>query len=801
MLRSFFRSLLLCMLLLKSPFLQAATPTISDSIDIKNITIRLNITDYAGKTITGNSTLHIKSLVDHITTLPLDLLALTVDSVKNDAGALSYTQAGELLSVHFISELNTGDSTDVTVYYHGAPEQDATWGGWYWSGDYSYQLGVGFDAVPHNYGRIWFPCFDNFIERNTYRYEIITTSDKKAFCGGLLESETNNGDGTTTWIWNCQQEIPSYLASVAVCTYSTINMMYPGMERDIPIQIATKPEDTTDAINSFAHLNDALSIFEHHYGPYQWDRVGYAIVPFSGGAMEHAMNIAYPLFAITGTTTWEILFVHELSHHWWGDLITTSKAEEMWMNEGWASYSEHLFTEFEYGRQAYKDAIAANHTEVLHYAAADDGNNYFAISNVPLDYTYGTTTYKKGADVIHTMRGYMGDSLFFSGITAFLQTHKFQPVTAADLRDFLTDTTGVDMTNFFDDWVYQPGAPAFEINAIGSNKGALNSICIQQKLDHATHFCNGVPLTIKAFDHYMQLVDSFNVVMSGERMMFSGLPEINADYYFIIDYDQRINDAVTEDELHVNGAGHYMMDNALVDLDITSMSDSIAVYAQHYWVPADNFKTPHPGLHVSTDRYWRILVDQTTTFESLTKLLYNGQATTGGGFLDNDFITNSEDSLVLLFRYSNDFDWFVYPYYTLNTWGSTNDKRGAFELSQLMSGEYTIGIYDKSIPDAPLDSNSEFDCPDYTSIQNINASSIRIYPNPSSNYLSVDIAKPEAGLQLRIINITGDTVGTFPLQFETQTIPVKNLPAGTYQLYVENARFERIAAQKLVIMH
>ena len=212
---------------------RSATPTISDSIDIKNYTIRLDITDYAGHTISGNTQIRLKALVDNITQIPLDFTGLTVDSVKNLSDEhLIYDHSAELLLIDFISVLNTNDSTDIIIYYHGVPDADGSWGGWYWSGDYSYQLGVGFDAIPHNFGRIWFPCFDNFVERSTYRYEIITEDDKKAYCGGLLESETNNGDGTITWIWNCNQTIPSYLASVAVSTYTSCLLYTSPSPRD-----------------------------------------------------------------------------------------------------------------------------------------------------------------------------------------------------------------------------------------------------------------------------------------------------------------------------------------------------------------------------------------------------------------------------------------------------------------------------------------------------------------------------------------------------------------------------------------
>ncbi|HRF78439.1 MAG TPA: hypothetical protein PLB46_17795, partial [Chitinophagales bacterium] len=233
--------------ILSSTLLNAATPTISDTIDIRHITINLDITDYDDNTINGWAELDVKILVDNITMLPLDLLGLTVDSVIDNAGNhLLYSHIGEALQITLPITFNTGDSTKIKVYYQGEPEHDGSWGGWYWSGDYAYQMGVGFDAIPHNFGRIWFPCFDNFIERSTFRYEIKTPDNKSAYCGGILESETDNGDGTKSYIWNCNQPIPSYLASVAVSTYTGWTDTYSGIEEEIPIVIAVKPEDSAD---------------------------------------------------------------------------------------------------------------------------------------------------------------------------------------------------------------------------------------------------------------------------------------------------------------------------------------------------------------------------------------------------------------------------------------------------------------------------------------------------------------------------------------------------------------------------
>lgn len=786
-----------------SATLYAATPTISDSVDIRHYDLNIDITDYAGQTISGTATLHIAALVDGITTLPLDLLSLDVDGMTDgDGNILAYTYTAPALVISLASTLNTGDSMQIIIQYSGEPAQDGSWGGWYWNGDYSYQMGVGFDAIPHNYGRAWFPCFDNFIERSTFSYHIKTASDKKAFCGGLLIDSTDNGDGTISWHWECTQQIPSYLASVAVSKYATINDVYTGIAGDIPIQLACKAEDTTDMKNSFVHLHDALSAFEEHYGPFRWDRVGYAVVPFSGGAMEHAMNIAYPLFAVNGTTSWENLYAHELSHHWWGDLTTCSTPQEMWMNEGWAVFSEHLFQESVYGEQAYRDAVKANHLDVLHNAAPRDGNNYFAISGVPESYTYGATSYNKGASVVHTLRGYMGDDAFFDCITSFMETYKFQPVSAADLRDHLTACSGMDMTDFFEDWVYQPGSLAFEVLGTSGNKGGITGICLQQHTAHASHLGNNVPLDVYFFDDEFNLLDSVALSMSGDRQSFMidvPLAETGT-FYSVIDYRNKINDAVTSDEIHFTEAGTYSLDYAMMDIEVTSSTSPGFVYAAHYWCAPSNFVTAHPGMHVSTDRFWRIATNLPSVGTATAKLLYNGQATIGSGYLDNDFITNSEDSLVLLYRPYPESDWNPYPYYTLNTWGSANDKRGAFELSEVHEGDYAIGIYDAEIPDMPLYVPYNL-CGSWSDVSEVTDHILTVYPVPGNQQVVASLDQQMMGMQLALYDTSMRKIWTGKIDTLTITIPTQNLPAGTYQLCVENARSERIAAEKVLIMH
>ena len=204
-----------------------------------------------------------------------------------------------------------------------------------------------------------------------------------------------------TWHWHLSDAIPTYLSSVAVGPFMCISDVYNGQAEEISIQLWAHPSDSSSTVQTFSKLKQVLQAFEECFGPYRWQRVGYVMVPFDGGAMEHATNIAFPESSLGGGLATENLYAHELSHHWFGDLITCASAPDMWINEGWASFCENIFKEKVYGFESAQSHLMANHLKVLQTAHTDDGG-YYAVAGVPHNITYGTTVYDKGADVVHT---------------------------------------------------------------------------------------------------------------------------------------------------------------------------------------------------------------------------------------------------------------------------------------------------------------------------------------------------------------------------------------------------------------
>ena len=396
----------------------------SDSLDIIHTDINLEVHDFNGKSIRGDAVVTLVAKMNNITHVNLDLLKLTVDSVVTGKSKLTFAYNDTLLRVNLLTTLNLGDSVRLTIFYRGVPKIDqSNWGGFYFNAGYAFNLGVGFAADPHNYGRVWFPCFDNFVERSTYLFNIFTSAGKKAHCSGYLVSENTVSGDTIVRTWKMDEPVPSYLVGLAVAEYETVHMTYNGISGNVPIELAAKSSDTNNAKSAFIHLNDAMAAFEFNFGPFLFNKVGYSFVPFGSGAMEHASNIAYPLYAIGGGSIGtETLMAHELAHHWWGNLVTCRTAEDMWINEGMASYCEQLFLEYTYGADTFRTVRKDNLDAVLQYAHVRE-DFHRAVSGVPHEYTYGMHVYDKGAVVAHNVRAYLGDSLYRSGMKYFLNKY------------------------------------------------------------------------------------------------------------------------------------------------------------------------------------------------------------------------------------------------------------------------------------------------------------------------------------------------------------------------------------------
>lgn len=762
--------------LLNQPGVLPEKKWISDTLDALSYTLSITNFDFTNHEITAHADIELTAKVSNLGQIKLELMDLTVDQVMVEGIAVpGFTHNDYILNIPLTNPISPGDTIVVSVNYHGEPFHE-DWGGFHWSGNYCFNLGVGFVSIPHNLGKTWFPCIDDFHDRALYTIYATVDEGLDAVCGGLLDEIINNGNGTLTYKWTLAQSVPTYLASVAVGDYARWTNTYNGIEEDIPVEIWVMPQDSDVVAGSFVHLDEIMQIFEESFGPYRWDRIGY--VGTAIGAMEHATNVAYPHFAVTGGLQYESLYAHELSHMWFGDNVTCASAEDMWLNEGWAVFCDALSQEGLYGKTQYLDFIRAKHKQIIQYCHTSSGDgSYFPLNQIPQDYTYAMTAYDRGATVVHTLRGYLGDSVFFDAMAGYNEYFQHNYASSEDLRDFLTGYTGTNMTGWFDNWVFNSGTPEYSIdsfNVVPNVNGSVVTVFMRQKR-HGPFFIgnsNRVELTFMDSDwnrHEEIMTFDGSTGSSAFTLLFEPVA-------VFLDLNEKMCDATTDYADTIKQTGTYNYGNTFFKLEVDQITDSAFIRIEHHWAPPDSLKNPVQGLKISPYRYWKFDGILPEDFAATGVFMYNKSS-----FLDDSLIFTQNDSVVMLYRPATNYDWQFVDFTQVGIWSIGN-----LFIENLQKGEYALAVCDETfvrIKNNPSKKNS----------------GLHIYPNPSKNCFYIDTDRSG---KLFIFDTNGRLTDTMiiPANERHLTWNTGEVSEGTYLVKFETEDGSIAAEEKIVIL-
>jgi hypothetical protein len=567
----------------------------------------------------------------------------------------------------------------------------------------------------------------------------------------------------TNWHWQLKETIPSYLAGVAIAPYTIVKKNLTGINGITEAWIACLPGDTNKVNGSFAKLQESFTMLENKFGAYAWPRVGYSLVPFSGGAMEHAANIHIGAGFIDGALTHQTLIAHELSHHWFGNLVTCNTAQDMWLNEGFASYCELLHTEYVSGSNAYLAAYRALHFNMLSKAHIND-DGYRAIAGMDSNYTYGTTVYSKGSDMMHTLRSYMGDSLFFAGLKNYLNNNKYSDANTNTLTASLSNFSGLNISNFTDAWIKQPGFANFTIDSIQTKSIGANfnlNIFVRQRKHKNTAYYNAVPLPInfykKDFSYETQILP-----VSGRCATLS----ITLPYkpeFVCLDANDNLSDASTWDVKEISSIGTKLYDQGKARASIktiASPTDTVLLRLEHHWVAPDRFKTAPSNFVMNDVRYWRI---DGVNLDKLTgSFVFPYNATSTNNFLDSSWLKNSEDSLKLFYRKDATQDWQA-TNDSLIAGANKFDKIGLIASKNLLAGDYAIGIRRSGYIDTLQTDASGIPCAQVLDSRepflNLELHEFMLFPNPANQQLVIKCNnKKNTNVKYAILNAQGQSL-------------------------------------------
>ncbi|MEL7424769.1 MAG: M1 family aminopeptidase [Bacteroidota bacterium] len=748
--------------------------TRSDSLDILNYTIDLDITNFSNRRIQGSCTVNFVFLEETTTQMVLDLLQLSIDSIQFDGSLIEYSYDGNLITIDLPAGLDTEMSHDVQVYYHGTPTVAASnFGGLAFTNNMAYNLGIGLGENPYNFGRSWFPCFDNFVERSTYDLNIISANGREAYCSGDFVEEVALEDTRIRRSYRINEPMTTYLVGIAVSDFATIESTHTGQYGTHPIQFVASADNIGAMDDSFVYLGDAIDAFESWYGPYIWSRVGFVLTPV--GAMEHVHLIAYPEFVgISGPNfNQNRLMAHELAHHWWGNITTLSSPADMWIKEGNAEYCAHLFTEYVFGKEDFIEQMRSNQTLVLRTAHIED-DGFQPLSGIPYEQTYGVHTYNKGAAVLHNMRSYMGDSLFSSAQTAVLTDLAFTAVNAEEYRDYLSTVSGLDMGPFFDDWIFSPGYSNYELEEMiitptGSNFEV--EVTVQQKLraTESYHTNEPVGVTFFAADWTAETVQ----MRASDELSTATFTLPFEPVMTIINFEQTLNMGRMNRSYEITEPGpQNVAGTNLFTLNVENIpaGDSALLNVVHHWTGAD--ETGDPIVEVSNTHYWSVQGILPDDFEMRSFIRFNG----GENDLDFELLQAGIETVKMMYRPTFDSDWEIYPYAEISPFGNG----GLARLEPILPGEYTLAnFYDDVSTENILDE-----------------AEITISPNPTQDWLRVEVDAPAVvdEYQLQLYKLNGQLLReeAYPKSNQLDVNwSLAGMPAGTYVLYIRNGKGSR----------
>jgi len=461
----------------------------SRDFDVIHYRIELELDD-ATRSFWGTTTLSLRSLRDSLTQVRLDAETFVVGGVTDAAGrALDFGQEGGSLRIRLAEPRRYGEEVRLTVGYR-ADDVDIDPVPFGMSA--SYDLGIDFKAATRRSpalvntlsfpegARHWFPSFDHPSDRATQEVIATVRGDWRVLSNGRLVEERRHADGRATFHWRLERPHPTYLSVLVAGPYVVLE----DSVGDLPLEYWVYPQDEQNANRSFEKTPEIIEFLGETFGvPYPWSR--YAQITIH----DEKADGDFP-------SHW--LVAHEAAHHWWGNLVSYRAWQETWLSEGFATYSEYLYSRHSLGedegawnlhrkKEAYLREARERYQRPIVFDRWTHPNQNF-----------DGHTYPKAAAVIHMLRFVLGDAGFFRALTHFLEKHAYQAVQTEDLVLAIKESTGQNLDWFFEQWIRRPGHPVFEVSWSWDEGSGEALVVIEQTHDSSGRVpVYGMPVDIR----------------------------------------------------------------------------------------------------------------------------------------------------------------------------------------------------------------------------------------------------------------------------------------------------------------
>lgn len=410
--------------------------------DAIHYTIELTV-DVDNNFIEGTSKLDALA-TESLNAFSLDFHGLDVDSVTVNDSPATFNRFGDELVITSPEALQAGQAFSVTTAYSGVPDPvaDSSIPGDVvgWISD----QGTIYVASEPSGAMNWYPVNNHPTDKATYSFKITVPEPYVVAANGLLKSTIDNGD-TTTYIWRATTPMASYLATVNIGIFQVITQEGPN---GLPIRNYFPAANITQVISATSRTDEMIQYYSDTFGPYPFEAYGIVVIPQDIGFAEEDQTLS-----IFGQDMLdEPTVAHELSHQWFGDSVALKSWQDIWLNEGFATYAEVLWVEHIEGKREADQYIRYFYEQAME-------NNLAAPGTPHVEELFDASVYFRGGLVLHALRAEVGDETFFKILREYYTRYAGKNASTSDFIAVATEISGKDLTNLFDAWLFGDKVP------------------------------------------------------------------------------------------------------------------------------------------------------------------------------------------------------------------------------------------------------------------------------------------------------------------------------------------------------
>jgi aminopeptidase N len=434
-------------------------------VDVANYAFNLVLTDTTDA-ISGRAVVDVRITTPGLREVRFDLVSasgrtdgkgMTVQAVRVGETPAPFRHEADVLHVDLSAPPVPGSRLRIAVEYGGVPASGLR------IGPNRHGERTFFSDNWPDRGRHWLPLVDHPSDKATCEFIVTAPSHYQVVSNGLIVEETDIDGGARRTHWRQSVPIAPWLYVLGVARFA---VQHAGDFSGRPIETWVYRQDRDAGFFDFAQPSrQVLEYFSDAIGPYAYEKLANVQSPATGGGMEAASAIMYGQDLVKGDRSERIrnVVIHEIAHQWWGNAVTESDWDDVWLSEGFATYFTLLFREHAYGHDDFIKGLLDARTRVLDFHAKNPG--YRIVHDNLADTTKVTTgqVYQLGAWTLHMLRGVMGEEAFWRGVRAYYAEHMNGSATTADFRRAMETASGRDLGVFFTQWLTRGGLPSADV--------------------------------------------------------------------------------------------------------------------------------------------------------------------------------------------------------------------------------------------------------------------------------------------------------------------------------------------------